>query len=80
MGSEILLIVSSLLFYLLGYYSGNYSQTAQSLLKKGKRFIAKPKGMIIEAPSAEDYEYRGSEQERIDKSQMEAAKKAGLIK
>lgn len=42
--------------------------------------VNKPKGVIIDYPTAEEQEYRGSEQEKIDKAQEKLMREAGIVK
>lgn len=80
MGSQVLLVITAFLFFLLGYHSGHYSESAKELIKKTKRMVNKPKGVIIDYPTAEEQEYRGSEQEKIDKAQEKLMREAGIVK
>lgn len=80
MGSQVLLVITAFLFFLLGYHSGHYTESAKELIKKTKRMVNKPKGVIIDYPTAEEQEYRGSEQEKIDKAQEKLMREAGIVK
>lgn len=42
--------------------------------------INRPKGIIIDYPTAEEQEYRGSEQEKIDMEQEKLMRNAGIVK
>lgn len=80
MGSQLLLVLTALLFFVLGYHAGHYTDSAKDLIKKTKRIINRPKGIIIDYPTAEEQEYRGSEQEKIDMEQEKLMRNAGIVK
>ena len=76
--NSLVVLLTALLFYFIGYYSGRYSELKETV-KKVKRMLGKNKGMVIDYPTKEEIEYSGSEREKIDEQQTELIKKAGII-
>lgn len=76
MGYDILLVMTALLFYFLGRYAGREVE----IVKKVKRVLRRDKVQagVIDYPSQEELDYKGSEQEKIDHDMTRAAREAGL--
>lgn len=75
--SQLLIILTALIFFALGYSVGHPVE-ATSLLKQVKRALRPSPGIVITYPTAEETAYRGTEQEEIDRQQEKLIKEAGL--
>jgi len=75
---QIVTVLSSVVFFFLGSHSTSYDRLAKRILLIRKLRAPAKKGMVVDYPTPEELEYRGSEQEQIDKKQTELLKNAGL--
>jgi len=68
--SEILIIITALLFLTIGFFLGRYSgreiDIARKTLKDIKRKINPPHSGVINYATPRDIEYEGSEEQKVD--------------
>lgn len=75
---EILILLTALLFYFVGYYAGRYHDVTVDMYKARRKLFPK-KGGVINYITPDQAAYRGSEQEKIDKQQEKLLKESGII-
>ena len=66
---EILILITGLIFYALGRFSGREVETVKDLKKAVKKKLNPPHAGPIDYATPEQVEYDGSEQEKIDEVQ-----------
>lgn len=75
---EILLLITAVLFYFIGRYSGREVETIQKTIKQiQKRQNSIPVGAVT-LSTPESRKYAGSEREKIDQKAEELLKSQGL--
>jgi len=72
---NILILLTALIFYALGYFAGHYGDIKISAIK---RKLMPKKGAVIDYITPEKSEYYGSEREKIDQQQEKLLREAGL--
>lgn len=77
---ELLLILTALVFYFLGRYSGAEEDQVRKIIRKGKKSLFPPMTGAIDFPTQDELDYEGSEQQKIDQDRVRAGKEAGILK
>lgn len=76
--NQIIILISCIVFYFIGYYSGRYNEVKQ-LAKNAKRKLYPTKGTVINYITPEQEKYNGTEQEKIDAQQAKLINESGII-
>lgn len=78
--SEVLIILTALIFYTLGRFSGRELEKVNDLKRVIKRKINRPNVGPINFATSEEIKYEGSEQQKIDMEQERLAREAGILR
>ena len=65
---QLLIIITALIFYFLGRYTGRELEVTKKIVKEIKKKINPPHVGVIDYPTPQESEYHGSEEEKADQA------------
>lgn len=78
--NALLVLVTAVLFYFIGRYSGREVEVVKEAIKTIQKRQNRVKAGVIDFPTPQDIAFSGSEEEKINEQAKEALRREGLLK